>query len=287
MSLYKPWIEVAKLRISIMQWVTVAMGYLLARPDPFHAVTLLHLLIGTFCVSAGAGMLNNWWEPHSDALMDRTKNRPIPTQQLRPGAVLTVGLIASLLGSGYLWVFCNPLTGIVAFLTVLTYILVYTPLKKIHWLNTYAGGIPGALPAIGGWAAATQNISHGAWALFLILFFWQIPHFLSLAWIYRDDYALANIKMLPNCDPSGRKTRLHMAFTMGCLGISLLIPVYIHLMSAIYLVFAMIFYLYFLKQVFVFLNDATIQTAKKAFRASIFFLPLLFIAILADILVFH
>ncbi len=195
-----------KPRIVFMQWVTVSMGYFLSHPQPIAIGNYLFLLIGTACVAAGSGILNNYLEKDSDSKMERTKNRPLPLGLIPPANALMTGIL-TVLGSVLLLLWqVNLLTAFLALLTAFLYVLVYTPMKKLTWLNTSVGAIPGAIPPLGGWAAATGTLSLESFFLFLILFAWQHPHFYAIAWMLKEDYRKAGFKMLPVLDPTGHRT---------------------------------------------------------------------------------
>src|SRR5690606_435326 len=159
-------------------------------------------------------------EREVDALMDRTRNRPLPAGTIPPSAALALGIVLTLAGTVVLTFWVNGLTALLVFLTAIMYVAVYTPLKRYSWWNTPVGAIPGAMPPMVGWTAATGHIDPGAWILFLILFLWQHPHFYALAWMYRDDYARGGFKMLPVVDPDGKSTFRHSLVT-----VILLVPV--------------------------------------------------------------
>ena len=158
-------------------------------------------------MACGASALNQLWEREHDAKMRRTEGRPLPSGRLQPETVLIFGGVCSMAGLIYLALAVNLLTSLLGALTLTTYVFVYTPLKRITWLNTAIGAIPGALPPLMGWTAARNELSVEGWALFAILFFWQIPHFLAIAWLYREEYAKAGFVMLPAVDPAGERTR--------------------------------------------------------------------------------
>jgi protoheme IX farnesyltransferase len=207
--------------------------------------------------------------------MRRTESRPLPSGRLQPETVLIFGGACCIAGLIYLAVAVNLLTSLLGAITLVTYVFVYTPLKRVTWLNTTVGAIPGALPPLMGWTAATNELTGAGWALFAILFFWQIPHFLAIAWIYRDEYKSAGFVMLPGVDPNGERTA-HQAVshTLGLLLVSLC-PVLFGLAGAVYLFGALLIGVLFLLAAFAFARQLNIARARQLFLASIIYLPLL------------
>jgi heme o synthase len=200
------WLELAKPRITTMVVFTALVGFVTATPGPWWTPLLAAALVGTGLVAAGASVLNQVMERDTDALMLRTRTRPIPSGRILPAEALAFG--AALTGSGLallLWR-CGPLASAVAFATWGSYLFAYTPLKRRTPLATLVGAVPGALPPVIGWAAARASLDPGAFILFAILFLWQVPHFLAIAWLYRDDYARARFPMLPVLDREGTFT---------------------------------------------------------------------------------
>jgi heme o synthase len=209
-SLLKCYMELGKARLSAMVVVTTALGYVVSAKATlnFHLATLLWTCLGTFLAAVGASSFNQAWEVHRDARMNRTKNRPVPSGQISRAHAAFVGLIASILGVAILCPTSNGLTAILATVNILLYAVIYTPLKPVSTANTLVGALVGAIPPMMGWSAATGSLSAGAWVLGAILFFWQIPHFLALAWMYRHEYAKAGFKMISTVEPTGRLTTL-------------------------------------------------------------------------------
>lgn len=199
-------VELTKPRITFLVLVTTAVGYALGAGHGFQAGVFAALLVGTALVSGGASALNQWAERDADALMTRTASRPIPSGRLTPADALAFGLSISAIGLALLGAAVNGLTALLAAVTLATYVLAYTPLKRVTSLCTLVGAVPGAIPPMMGWAAARGALGREAWALFAVLFLWQLPHFLSIAWIYRDDYARGGFPMLPVTDPGGEST---------------------------------------------------------------------------------
>ena len=200
------YIELIKPSILIMVLITTLLGYYLGNEGAISWIKLTWTLLGTGLSAGGASALNQYLERDQDKLMERTCNRPIPAGILQPQSALLFGLIAVIIGSIILVLKINTLTGFLSLLTAFMYVLIYTPMKKLTWLNTSFGSIPGALPPLGGWVAATGNVDSGAWILFAILYLWQHPHFFAIAWMCKDDYQKAGFKMLPVIEPNGSRT---------------------------------------------------------------------------------
>ena len=209
-SLYACYKELGKARLSGMVVVTTALGYAVGAKSnlSFDWGRLLWTCLGTFLAAVGASAFNQAWEAARDSRMNRTKNRPVPSGQISRSHAAFVGLIASIGGVAILCPTSNGLVAILATINILLYAVIYTPLKPVSTANTLVGAVVGGIPPMMGWAAATGNLSAGAWVLGAILFVWQIPHFLALAWMYRADYARAGFKMISTVEPSGRLTTL-------------------------------------------------------------------------------
>ena len=204
----KPWayVVLTKPDVTFLVVITTIAGFYLGSSGTPDWLLLLHTLAGTMLIAAGTAALNQYVERDMDAVMRRTASRPLPTGQLRPREVLVFGVGTILIGAVWLALAVNALACLVALATTVLYLGVYTPLKKRTTLATAVGAIPGALPPVIGWVAARGSLSLGGWVLFAILFFWQFPHFMSIAWIYREDYARAGIRMLPVVDRKGDAT---------------------------------------------------------------------------------
>jgi protoheme IX farnesyltransferase len=264
-----------KPRIVLLVLLTAAVGFYVAAPAGTATVLFVHTLIGTALVAGGTGALNQVAEADVDRRMRRTEGRPIPAGRLdrSVGAVYAVGL--GLAGTIYLARFVNPMTALLAALTLLSYILLYTPLKRRTSLNTLVGAVPGALPILGGWTAAGAGLSPPAWALFWILFLWQLPHFLALAWLYREDYGRAGLRMLSVDDPDGRVTfRQALLYAMALVPTSLL-PSVFGLAGPLYFLGALILGLWFAGTGVVAARRRTVAAARRLFLVSIIYLPAL------------
>ena len=243
---------------------------------------MFHALLGTALVASGAAALNQLLEREYDARMKRTASRPLPSGRLQPVTVMLFGGICSLAGTVYLAWFTNPLTSVLGAISLVSYIFIYTPLKRLTWWNTAVGAIPGALPPLMGWTAARGGLEPGGWALFAILAFWQMPHFFAIAWMYRDEYAKAGFKMLPSVDPDGSRTAQQaVSHNIGLLLVSLS-PFVLHMAGKIYLGAAILLGGYYLWCAIQFGRKLDHASAKKLFFASIIYLPLLLIFLVAD-----
>ncbi len=275
--------ELTKPRLSFMSVVTAIIGYLAADPSRDFGV-LASLVIGTSLAAGGAAVLNQWLEREADAKMVRTKDRPIPSGQILPYNALMFGLGLSIFGSYLLYAGANPLAGLLTATTVASYVLLYTPLKRLTTWNTLVGAIPGALPPLIGWAAADGRISTLGWILFAVLFLWQMPHFFAIAWTYRKDYAKGGFVMLSNADEDGRKVALQSFAFCIALIISTLLPVLSGDASWIYGTIAIVAGIYLLRPAIDFLSvDKRDTAARKLFFASIFYLPALLFPLVLDL----
>jgi heme o synthase len=225
-AIHRWWVYVVltKPDVTFLVVITTVAGFYLGSRGQPDWLLLLHTLCGTMLVAGGTAALNQYVERDMDALMRRTAARPLPARQLQPVEVLVFGVGAVLTGSLWLVLGVNRLAALVALATCLLYLGAYTPLKKRSPLATTVGAFPGALPPLIGWAAATGSISLGGWILFAILFFWQFPHFMAIAWMYREDYARAGIKMLPVVDPKGDATFAQIIWTSAVLVPASLLP---------------------------------------------------------------
>ncbi len=214
--------ELAKLRISVLVLLVTAIGFCVAAPGPINVAQLIHTLLGTGLVAIAANTLNQVWERRFDAMMLRTRNRPIPSGRLSPWEGVLFGVSCGVTGTAYLWLLASPPAASLAAVTFLLYVFVYTPLKRRTVHNTLVGAVPGALPPVIGYAAATGRIDAVALMLFGIVFVWQLPHFFAIAWMYREDYARGGFRMLSVVDPTGRATRRQtLAYTALLIAVSL------------------------------------------------------------------
>lgn len=272
--------ELTKPRVTILSLVTVVVGYLLGAQGSPELLPLLHTVAAAALLAGGACALNQWIERTSDAKMRRTAGRPLPAGRVTPVAALRFGAALCLAGTAYLALAVNALAALVGLAIAATYLLAYTPLKRRSTLNTAVGAVSGALPPVLGWAAASGRIDPGAWVLFLIVFLWQFPHFLAIAWLHRDDYARVGMKMLPAVDRRGVVTGYHvLAYTLTLLPVSLG-PSVMGIAGAVYFVGAFALGSWFL--LFAVRFRMHRQNARALLRASLVYLPLLLALLLAD-----
>jgi len=237
---------------------------------------------GTSLLAAGAAALNQWIEREHDALMRRTASRPIPSGRMDTTVVLALGVGTSVAGLVWLAVWVNLLTAFLGAITLATYLFLYTPLKRITVLNTLVGAIPGALPPLMGWTAATGSLSPKGWALFAILFFWQLPHFMAIAWIYRDEYSKAGFRMLSGIDPDGRRSAASAIRNTIALILVSLVPFLQGVSGRIYLSSALILGGLFLVHAVRFAILLDIPSARRLFFSSILYLPVLLTFLVID-----
>ena len=275
-------VALTKPRLNSLILVTTVAAYYLGGGNELPWLRLLHTIVGTALVAGGASALNQFWERDTDRLMRRTEQRPLPDRRLHPKDAMWFGVALSAVGIADLSLGVNQLTAIIAALTLASYVLLYTPMKLRTSLSTIVGAIPGALPAVIGWTAATNSLSIGGWALFGIVFMWQMPHFLAIAWMFRDDYARAGIPLLPVVQPDGRTTA-HQAvlYAAGLIPVSFL-PTAVGLASAYYLVGAIVLGVILLVLALEFANTRGLPAARRLFLGTILYLPLLWIVLLAD-----
>jgi protoheme IX farnesyltransferase len=276
------YLQLARPRLALLVLVTVGAGWLLAAGHEPDYRPLIHALIGTSLLFAGAGGLNQLLERDSDALMARTANRPLPAARLQPLEVLVVGCTLSTAGLAYLLAVGQPLAAGLGAFALISYVLVYTPLKRRTTLNTLVGAVAGAVPPLMGWAAARGRLDSEALALFLIVFLWQVPHFLAIAWIYRDEYRRAGLQVLPIVDPDGVQTGRQMIRYTAVLVLASLAPCALGLGSWISVVGAVVLGVVFLYGAIVFTRTPTTHQARQVFRTSLVFLPALLLVFILD-----
>lgn len=276
------YLDLFKARLTALVLVTTLVGFYLGSQGQVDYLVMLHTVAGTALIASGAAALNELWERKYDARMRRTQDRPLPSGRLQPGAVLRIGMTASVLGVLYLLVAVNPVTAGLGALSLITYLFLYTPLKRVTWLNTAVGALPGALPPLMGWTAARGGWSSLGLALFAIQALWQIPHFMAIAWLYRDDYARAGFKMLPVIDPDGRRTgRQAWLHAAALLPVSVL-PFFLHLAGPAYLAGAVMLGMAFAVVAAQFARELTLTRARQLFFLSIVYLPALLVLMVVD-----
>jgi len=277
--------DLIKPEITFLVAISSLAGFFLATSGSVDVVLLMHALLGVTLSSSGGGMLNHYLERHLDAEMRRTSTRPLPDGRIQPGVALVVGLLLSIAGVVQLVVNVNLLTAGLAAVTVIGYLCVYTPLKTRTKYNTIIGCVPGALPALGGWTAATGSIDAGGIALFAILFVWQMPHFLSLAWMYRRDYARAEFAMLPVVEPDGKSTGFQTLVFTVLVVVASIAPFAMGLTGLAYLVGILIAGGFFLHASFRFYQTLANGAARRVLLASVVYVPILVALILVDQLI--
>jgi heme o synthase len=275
-------VTLTKPRLNLLVLVTTLGGMYLAAPQGVPLPLLFHALVGTALVAGGAAALNQVWERETDSLMRRTRRRPIPGGRMRPADGAWFGTLLSAAGLIELTWKVNPLASAVAAATLVSYVFVYTPLKTRTSLSTLVGAVPGALPPVIGWAAATGTISLGALVLFGIVFLWQMPHFLAIAWLYRDDYKHARIPLLPVLEPDGRRTGQQALLYASALWPVSLLPAAVGLADAPYSILATLLGAGLIALSALFARERTTTTARRLFLYSIIYLPLLWTALVAD-----
>ncbi len=273
-SRFADYLTLTKPRIAVMALITVATGYLIGAGKDVNLILLLHTLIGAGLVAAGSSAINQWIERESDKLMRRTANRPLPSGRLGATEVLAFGWIFGIVGTVYLLLLVPYWqAAAVGAITFLLYVAIYTPLKRRTTWNTVVGAIPGALPPVIGFCAAKGWPDWDTLAIFLVLFTWQLPHFMAIAWMYREEYAKAGCKMLPCDDPTGRRTS--RAMIVWCLGliVSSLVPMLTGSVDVIYSTGAILLGSGFLATAMQFSDNRDTRHARRVLRASIIYLP--------------
>ncbi|MBE7499594.1 MAG: protoheme IX farnesyltransferase [Verrucomicrobiales bacterium] len=273
-SVWMVFTELVKARLTTLVLLTAAAGYAVGSRGHFEGWRLLHVLVGTGLLAGGAAALNQYLERDLDKLMSRTQDRPLPSGRITPRFALVFGGVGALAGMAWLWGFTTPTASALGAATLALYVLVYTPLKRVSTLNTVVGAVPGAMPPLIGWAAATDGLAAGGWSLFALQFFWQIPHFMAIAWLYREDYARAGLRMLPVVEPDGQRTGLSsVGHSLGLLTVSLS-PVVFGLAGAVYLAGALVLGGAMVVLAVRFARRLDAPSARWLFLASVIYLPL-------------
>ena len=276
------YLELTKPRIAILLVLTSAAGFYMGTKGTFDVVLFVNMLIAITLLAFGVATLNQYWERDLDELMERTAARPLPTGRVSSAEALFFGIAQCLIAEVYLALAVNMLTAFLGLLVIVGYVLVYTPLKTRTSASTAIGAIPGALPPLMGWTAAANDITIGAWALFAMQFLWQFPHFLSIAWIFRKEYANAGIKMLPAIEPDGKITaRQIVLFSLMLLPTSLA-PFFFGLSGKVFLIGGTIIGLWMLYASIIAARAKTDAANKKLLLVTVIYLPVLFILMVAD-----
>ena len=284
-SIKEAYYELTKPSITFMILISTALGYFIGGNGISNYQHFILTLFGSCMISSGAGALNHFAESESDKVMYRTSLRPIPAGIISSKNAMIFGVALILIGRALLYSFINPLTCVLALITALMYLFVYTPLKKLTWLNTSIGAIPGSLPPIGGWVASTGSLDPEAWILFAILFLWQHPHFYAIALMFKDDYKKAGLKMLPVEEPDGARTNRQIIWHALLLIPVSVMPVYIKLLGMIYFWAALFLGVGYLLSGFMLAKQYSVNNARLVLKVSVFYLPILFLTIMVDKLV--
>ena len=274
--------DLVKARLTALVLLTTFVGFYLGERGAVDLLLMFHALLGTALVASGAAALNQLLEREYDAKMRRTADRPLPSGRLQPATVAIFGGVCSVAGLIYLATLVNLLTSVVGAVTLVSYLFIYTPLKRVTWVNTLVGAIPGALPPLMGWTAARNELSGEGWTLFAILAFWQIPHFMAIARLYRDEYAKASFVMLPNVDAGGSRTGQQAVSNTLSLFIVSLCPFLLKMNGAVYLALALLLGAGYFGCAVRFARQLTPRSARQLFLASIIYLPLLLAALVWD-----
>jgi protoheme IX farnesyltransferase len=276
------YIELTKPRIAFMLVLTSAAAFYVASGTRFDLALFVNAMIGIALLAFGVATLNQYIERDTDALMERTAERPLPSGRISASEALVFGGLQCLVSEVYLYFLVNPLTAGLGLVVIIGYVLLYTPLKIRTSASTAIGAIPGAMPPLMGWTAAANEVSIGAWALFAMLFLWQFPHFLAIAWIYRDQYAKARILMLPVVDPSGRITgRQIILFAIMLVPVSLA-PFFLGFAGLVFLVGATLLGFWFLFESVRAGRAGTVERARRLMFASVLYLPLILALLVLD-----
>jgi protoheme IX farnesyltransferase len=282
----RDYIALTKPRITWLILMSTGVGYFFGlRGISFGQInwwTVLHTIVGTGLIASGTAALNQWYERDADAKMRRTADRPIPSGRLIPGRALAFGAALAVAGFAELSIFVNLLSGVLGALTLISYLFLYTPLKQRSWLSTTVGAFPGAMPPMIGFAAASGTLTSEAWVLFAILFFWQFPHFYAIAWMYRDDYARAGIRMLPVVEPDGNSTARQMLVYLGVLIPVSMAPALVGMSGKFYVLGALALGMWFLYSGARVALERTSLRARGVLLVSVFYLPLLYGLMLLD-----
>ncbi|HEY2019305.1 MAG TPA: heme o synthase [Bryobacteraceae bacterium] len=287
----RDYIELTKPRITWLILMSTGIGYFFGLHEAANwweflksipYLSLLHTILGTGLIASGTAALNQWYEREADRKMRRTADRPLPSGRLLAPRALAFGIALSVAGFVELWLGVNLLSGLIGAFTLASYLFLYTPMKQRTWWSTTVGAIPGAMPPMIGFAAAAGTLTRESWVLFAILFLWQFPHFYSIAWMYREDYARAGIRMLPVVEPDGRSTaRQIVLYGLALIPVSL-VPSLLGMSGRIYLIGALLLGLWFLYSGVRVALERSILRARSVLIASVVYLPLIYGLMLLD-----
>jgi heme o synthase len=270
------YLELTKPRIALMLVLTSAAGFYLGIKQTFDLWLFINSMLGITLLAFGVATLNQYIERNLDVLMDRTQNRPLPSAKVSPNEALIFGILLCLVAEIMLYVLVNPLTAILGITVIIGYVLLYTPLKTKTSASTAIGAIPGAMPPLMGWTAAANEISLGALVTFIMLFLWQFPHFLAIAWLYREQYAKAGILMLPVVEPEGKMTARQIVIFAAMLLPIGLAPFFVGIASIYYLIGASLLGIWFLFESVKMAKLKTHKSAKRLLLVSVVYLPLIY-----------
>jgi heme o synthase len=276
------YVALTKPRLNFLVVATSAAGYYLGAPARVNFGHMVIAVLGTALVAGGSAVLNQVYERDTDGLMRRTRLRPLPDHRVDAGEARVYGLVLSAGGILLLAARINALAAALAVLTLVTYLVIYTPMKRRSPASTLVGAVPGALPPLIGWAASAGTLSVGGWSLFAIVFFWQIPHFMAIAWLYREDYGRAGFPMLPVIEPDGRRTGKHAVLYSAALVPVSLLPTMAHVSGPIYFCLALVLGLGLLTLALRFASTRSESAGRALFFGSITYLPLVWIAMIAN-----
>jgi heme o synthase len=278
----KDYLALTKPRITWLILMSTGVGYFFGAKSGWHFLALLHTIIGTGLIASGTAALNQWYEREADAKMKRTQARPLPAGRVTANKALVFAILISVAGFVELFFGVNALTALLGLFTLLSYLFIYTPLKQRSPHSTTIGAIPGAMPPLIGYAAASGTLTWEAWVLFAILFLWQFPHFYAIAWMYREDYERAGIRMLPVVEPDGESTaRRILLYSLALIPISLA-PKFLSMTGNLYLIGALALGLFFAYAGWRVSMDRTRQRARAVLLASVVYLPVLYGLMLLD-----
>ncbi len=282
----KHYIELTKPRITWLILMSTGVGYFFGLHDQWRGWgeiwTLFHSIVGTGLIASGTAALNQWFEREADRKMRRTEGRPLPSGRIAPTNAFWFGIALSLIGFTELALLVNLLSGLLGLFTLVSYLFVYTPLKQRSSLSTVLGAVPGAIPPMIGYAASSGRMDAEAWALFAILFFWQFPHFLAIAWMYREDYARAGIMMLPVVEPDGLSTSRQIVIYASTLIPVSLFPSVLGMTGRVYVIGALLLGSLFLYSGVRVALNRTILNARRVLLASVIYLPLMYGLMILD-----
>ena len=275
-------LELTKPRIAFLLVLTSAAGFYMASNGNFDVIRFVHAMVAITLLAFGVSTLNQYIEREIDVFMKRTAARPLPTKKITPTEALVFGIVQCVAAEIYLLALVNVLTAFLGLLVIIGYVLLYTPLKRKTSLSTVVGAFPGAMPPLMGWTAATGDITLTAWMLFATQFLWQFPHFLSIAWLYRDQYAKAGILMLPVVEPTGKLTaRQIVLFTIMLVPVSLA-PFFFHASGILFLIGGILVGIWFLWAAVKAARARTDETARMLLLVSVVYLPVLFLLMVID-----